>query len=59
MLVKPIECSSVFLREFGCDRDVNRILEIAWLPILRVPVRRTYDVADIARQLLAKLHPTD
>lgn len=39
------------------DRDVNRILEIASLPILRVPVRRTYDGADIARQLLAKLKP--
>lgn len=41
------------------DRDVNRILEIASLPILRVSVRRTYDGADIARQLLAKLRPTD
>ena len=37
------------------DREVNRILEIASLPILRVPVRRTYDGADIAKQLLAKL----
>src|SRR5438067_13456161 len=34
------------------DRDVNRILEIASLPILRVPVRRTYDGAEIAKQLL-------
>ena len=39
------------------DRDVNRILEIAALPILRVPVRRAYDDADIERQLLAKLRP--
>lgn len=39
------------------DRDVNRILEIAALPILRVPVRRAYDGADIAKQLLAKLRP--
>lgn len=39
------------------DRDVNRILEIASLPILRVPVRRSYDGAEIAKQLLAKLHP--
>jgi very-short-patch-repair endonuclease len=38
------------------DRDVNRILEIASLPILRVTVRRTYDGADIEKQLLAKLH---
>jgi uncharacterized protein DUF2726 len=37
------------------DRDVDRILEIASLPILRVPVRRTYDGAEIAKQLLAKL----
>jgi very-short-patch-repair endonuclease len=40
------------------DRDVNRILEIAALPILRVPVRRAYDDGDIERQLLAKLHAT-
>jgi hypothetical protein len=39
------------------DRDVNRILEIASLPILRVPVRRAYDSADIEKQLLAKLRP--
>lgn len=39
------------------DRDVNRILEIASLPILRVPARRTYDGAEIERQLLAKLRP--
>jgi Asp-tRNA(Asn)/Glu-tRNA(Gln) amidotransferase A subunit family amidase len=38
------------------DRDVNRILEIASLPILRVPVRRTYDGVDLEKQLLAKLH---
>lgn len=37
------------------DRDVNRILEIASLPILRVPARRSYDGADIKKQLLAKL----
>jgi hypothetical protein len=39
------------------DRDVNRILEIASLPILRVPVRRTYDGDAIEKQLLAKLRP--
>jgi hypothetical protein len=39
------------------DRDVNRILEIAELPILRVPVRRAYEPSEIARLLLAKLHP--
>jgi very-short-patch-repair endonuclease len=37
------------------DRDVNRILEIASLPILRVPVRRTYDEQEIAGQILAKI----
>ena len=37
------------------DRDVNRILEIAELPILRVPVRRTYNPAEIAKQILLKL----
>lgn len=37
------------------DRDVDRILKIAELPILRVPVRRTYKPAEIAQQLLAKL----
>jgi hypothetical protein len=37
------------------DRDVNRILEIASLPILRVPTRRSYNGADIKKQLLAKL----
>jgi Asp-tRNA(Asn)/Glu-tRNA(Gln) amidotransferase A subunit family amidase len=31
------------------DRIVNRILEIASLPILRVPVSRTYDPADIGK----------
>lgn len=29
------------------DRDANRILEIASLPILRVPTRRSYDGADL------------
>jgi hypothetical protein len=38
------------------DRDVNRILEIASLPLLRVPVRPAYDEAEITKQLLAKLH---
>lgn len=37
------------------DRDVDRILQIASLPILRVPVRRDYDDAEIEKQLLAKL----
>ena len=37
------------------DRDVNRILEIASLPILRVPVRRTYDEQEIAGQILVKI----
>jgi very-short-patch-repair endonuclease len=40
------------------DRDVDRILGIAELPILRVPVRRAYDPSEIAAQLLAKLRPT-
>src|ERR1700730_10932504 len=39
------------------DRDLNRILEIASLPLLRVPVRPAYDAADIAKQLLATLRP--
>lgn len=39
------------------DRDVNRILEIAELPILRVPVRRVYNPVDIAKQLLEKMSP--
>lgn len=39
------------------DRRVNRILEIASLPILRVPVRRTYDAQAIEKDILAKLHP--
>lgn len=39
------------------DRDVNRILAIAKLPILRVPVRQVFNPAEIAKQLLAKLHP--
>jgi very-short-patch-repair endonuclease len=37
------------------DRDVNRILEIAALPILRVPVRSTYDEQEIAGQILIKI----
>lgn len=37
------------------DRDVNQVLKIASLPILRVPVRRTYDAALLEKQLLAKL----
>jgi very-short-patch-repair endonuclease len=40
------------------DRDLNRILEIASLPILRVTVCRAYDAAEIKRQLLATLHPS-
>jgi hypothetical protein len=43
----------------GRDRDVNRILEIASLPILRVPVRRVYDAADLESQLLSKLAPEE
>jgi hypothetical protein len=39
------------------DRKVNRILEIASLPILRVPVRRTYDAKAIEKDILAKLRP--
>ncbi len=37
------------------DRDVNRILEIASLPILRVPVQRTYDAQAIERDILTTL----
>jgi very-short-patch-repair endonuclease len=37
------------------DRDVDRILEIAELPILRVAVRRIYDEQEIAAQILAKI----
>lgn len=37
------------------DRDVNRVLEIATLPILRVPVRRSYDAAALEKQVLVKL----
>jgi hypothetical protein len=37
------------------DRDVDRILQIASLPILRIPVQRNYDHGEIERQLLAKL----
>src|SRR2546421_3622531 len=39
------------------DRDVNRISEIAELPILRVAVRPAYTETDIAKQLLARLRP--
>jgi hypothetical protein len=38
------------------DWDVNRILEIASLPLLRVPVRRTYDAKAIENEILTKLH---
>ena len=37
------------------DHDVDRILQIASLPILRVPARRTYDDDEIEKQLLAKI----
>ena len=37
------------------DRDVNRILEIAALPLVRFPVRPFFDPAEIAKQLMAKL----
>jgi very-short-patch-repair endonuclease len=37
------------------DRDVDQILKIASLPILRVPLRRAYDDDEIERQLLAKI----
>lgn len=37
------------------DRDVNRILQIAELPLVRVPVRPEFDGAEIAQQLLATL----
>jgi very-short-patch-repair endonuclease len=37
------------------DRDVDRILQIASLPILRVPVRPTYKDDEIEKQLLAKI----
>ncbi|PYL17390.1 MAG: hypothetical protein DMF46_00415 [Verrucomicrobia bacterium] len=36
------------------DRDVDRILEIASLPILRISVQQTYDAKELERQLLAK-----
>lgn len=39
------------------DRDVNRILEIASLPLLRIPVQKAYDEVEISKQLLATLHP--
>jgi hypothetical protein len=35
--------------------DVNQILGIAELPILRAPARRVYNAAEIAKHLLAKL----
>jgi Protein of unknown function (DUF2726) len=38
------------------DRDVNRIFEIAGFPLVRIPVRREFNEAEIAHQLLAKLH---
>ena len=37
------------------DRDVNRVLELAALPILRVPVRPTYDEQELAGQILIKI----
>jgi hypothetical protein len=37
------------------DRDVNRILDIASLPLLRVTVRRTYDAKVIEKDIMAKL----
>jgi hypothetical protein len=37
------------------DRDVDQILKIASLPILRVPVQRSYDEDVIERELLTKL----
>lgn len=39
------------------DRDVNRIFEIADFPLVRLPVRRAFDEAQIAQELLAKLQP--
>src|ERR1700730_15954511 len=36
------------------DGDVDRILEIASLPILRVSVQQAYDAKELERQLLAK-----
>jgi hypothetical protein len=33
------------------DRDVDRILQIASLPILRLPVQRSYDYGEVERQL--------
>ena len=39
------------------DRDVNRIFEIADFPLVRIPVRREFDEAEIAHQLLSKLAP--
>ena len=41
------------------DRDVDQILKIASLPILRVPVRRAYNDEEIERQLLAKLRRSE
>jgi very-short-patch-repair endonuclease len=37
------------------DKDVDRILEIASLPLLRVAVSRNYDQKEIEKQLLAKV----
>jgi Protein of unknown function (DUF2726) len=39
------------------DRDVDRILEIAALPLVRFPVRPVFNATEIAKQLLAKLNP--
>lgn len=37
------------------DRDVNRILKIAALPLVRIPVTRSFDPSAIAKKLLATL----
>jgi hypothetical protein len=41
------------------DRDVNRILKIAELPILRVPARRSYDPVQLEQLLLDQLRRPD
>lgn len=41
------------------DRDVDRIFEIASLPILHVPVQKEYSAREIEQQLLAKLKRRD
>jgi hypothetical protein len=38
------------------DWDVSRILEIAALPLIRFPVTRFFEPAQIAKHLLAKLN---